>query len=425
MPEKAAAVEGALMLHATELLGAEAYDPHGNLVGRVKEMFVVPAEQSNRIARVLLSRGKYRSLVARFDQIATAEPGRLTLTTDESALELYEPHEEWLAVQKDLLDQQIIDTHGRKVVRVNDVDIEDLHTNGNTELKLTDVDVGLPGAVRRLLQGMVPPAAIRNLQSRLPARKIRWDFVNLVEPDPLRRIKLRLSSEKLAELHPADLADIVEELSPEERQSIIASLDEESAADTLAEMDERLQTQVVEKLDSEKAAEIIEEMSPDAAADLIQHLEPQKSKEVLEEMNVREASEVEELLQFDENTAGGMMNTEVVVVGEDATRGEVVDYIRFHDIPVDQLDNIVLINRDAQLSGTVPVSRLILAAGEAKMAELIAEPLVSVTADARDKEVYELFDKYNLRSLTVVNDSSVPIGAITVDDVVSRMHSRM
>lgn len=413
------------MLHATELLGAETYDPQGNLVGRVKEMFVVPDEQPNRIARLLLSRGKYRALVARFDQIATAEPGRLTLTTDESALELYQPHEEWLAVQKDLLDQQIIDTHGRKVVRVNDVDLEDLRTNGNTELKLTDVDVGLPGAVRRLLKGLVPPAAIRNLQSKLPARTIRWDFVNLVESDPLRRVKLRLSSEKLAELHPADLAEIVEELSPEERQSIIASLDEESAADTLAEMDERLQTQVVEKLDPERAAEIIEEMSPDAAADLMQNLEPAKSKEVLEEMNVREASEVEGLLQFDENTAGGMMNTEVVVVGEDATRGEVVDYIRFHDIPVDQLDNIVLIGRDAQLSGTVPVSRLILAATEAKMAELIAEPLVSVTAYARDKEVYELFDKYNLRSLTVVNESKVPIGSIAVDDVVSRMHARM
>jgi magnesium transporter len=102
-----------------------------------------------------------------------------------------------------------------------------------------------------------------------------------------------------------------------------------------------------------------------------------------------------------------------------------VDYIRFHDIPVDQLDNIVLISREAQFAGMVPVSRLILAAGETKMAELIAEPIVSVKTDARDNDVYELFDKYNLRSLTVVNENNVPIGAITVDDVVSRMHSKI
>jgi len=413
------------MLHATEILGAEAYDPQGNVVGRVKEMFIVPAEQPNRIARLLLERGKYRSLVARYDQVATVEAGRLTLTTDESALELYHPNEEWLAVQKDLLDQQIIDTHGRKVVRVNDVDLEEQRTNSNTELKLTDVDVGLPGAVRRMLKGIVPPMAIRSVQSKLPQRTIRWEFVNLVEPDPLRRVKLRLSSERLAQLHPADLAEIVEELSPDDRQSIIASLDEESAADTLAELDERLQTQVVEKLDPEQAAGIIEEMSPDAAADLIQHLEPEKSKEVLGEMDVREASEVERLLNFDENTAGGMMNTELVVVAEDATRGEVLDYIRFHEIPVDQLDNIVLINRDAQLAGTVPVARLILAAGDTRMAELAFEPLLSVPTEARDKEVYEVFDKYNLRGLTVVNEHNVPIGAITVDDVVSRLHARI
>jgi magnesium transporter len=413
------------MLHATELLGASTYDSHGNFVGLVKEMFVVPAEQPNRISRLLLGRGRYRPLVARYDQIGAVAPGRVNLTTDESALELYVPHEEWLAVQKDLLDQQIIDTHGRKVVRVNDVDLAEEPSNGNTELRVTQVDVGLPGAVRRLLQGLVPPAAIRRMQSRLPQRTILWEFVNLVESDPLRRVKLRLSSEHLAELHPADLADLMEELSPAERQSIIGSLDEETAAETIAELDKRLQTQVMEKLDPEKAADIMEEMSPDAAADIIQSLAPEKSKEVLGEMENREAREVEGLMRFDEDTAGGMMTTEIVVVGEDATRGEVLDYIRFHEVPTDQLDNIVLINRDAHLAGTVPLARLVLSSGDTRMAELAFEPLVSVPTDARDKEVYELFDKYNLRSLAVVDGKNCPIGAITVDDIVSRMRAKI
>jgi CBS domain-containing protein/sporulation protein YlmC with PRC-barrel domain len=413
------------MLHATEILGAETYDLAGNFVGRVKEMFVVPAEQPNRISRLLIGRGKYRPLVARFDQIESVAPGRLKLTTDESQLELYQPNDSWLAMQKDILDQQIIDTNGRKVVRVNDVELADSRVNGNTELRLTQVDVGLPGAVRRLLQGVVPPMGIRRIQEKLPRRTILWEFVNLIETDPLRRVKLRLSSDKLSKLHPADLADIMEAISPAERQSIMDSLDEETAAETLAELDKRVQTQVVEQLDPEKAADILAEMNPDEAVDLIQSLEPAKSQEVLDEMERTDAAEVKQLMKFDESTAGGMMNTEIVVVGEDATRGEVIDYIRFHEISLDQLDNVVLINREAALSGTVPVARLILADGEQRMAELAFEPLLSVKPDESDKEVFEIFDKYNLRSLTVVNEENQPVGTITVDDVVSRMRSQL
>jgi magnesium transporter len=413
------------MLHATEILGAETYDSAGNFVGRVKEMFIEPADQPNRVARLLLGRGQYRPIVARYDQIASVAPGRVNLSTDESALELYHPNEAWLAVRKDLLDQQIIDTNGRKVVRINDIDLSEQRTNGNVEMRITQVDVGVKGAVRRLLQGLVPPMAIRRLEQRLPPRSIRWEFVNLIESDPLRRVKLRMSSQKLTELHPADLAEIMEELSPAERQGIIDSLDEESAAEAIAELDKRLQTQVLEKLDPEKAADILEEMSPDEAADLIASLPPETSKEVMEEMEGQEKTEVEALMRYDENTAGGMMNTELVVVGEDATRGEVVDYIRFNEIIPDQLDNVVLINHYGALSGTVPIARLVIANSEQRMEELRFEPILSVRTDTDEKAVFDLFDKYNLRGLTVVDADNRPIGAITVDDVVSRMNAKL
>jgi magnesium transporter len=216
----------------------------------------------------------------------------------------------------------------------------------------------------------------------------------------------------------------MEELSPAERQSIIDSLDEEAAAETIAELDKRLQTQVVEKLNPEKAADIIEEMRPDEAADLIASLSPDTSEEVLHEMQHREAHEVEKLMRFGENTAGGMMTPEIVVVGEDATHGEVVDYIRFHELPLEQIDNIVIINRDAALAGTVPIARLVLAGAEQRMSEMISEPILSVKSDTHDNDIFELFDKYNLRSLTVVDDGNHPIGAITVDDVVSRLRAK-
>ena len=201
-------------------------------------------------------------------------------------------------MRKDLLDQQIIDTRGRKVVRVNDVDLAEQRTNGTVELRVTDVDVGLTGAARRLLQGLASPGVIRRIQQSLPARTIRWEFVNLIEPDPLRRVKLRITHEKLEKMHPADLADIMEELSPAERQAIIASLDEQTAAEALAELDSRLTSQIVEKMEPEKAADILEEMDPDKAADVLADLSPEVSQDVIGELQGEEAREVQALLSY-------------------------------------------------------------------------------------------------------------------------------
>ncbi len=410
-----------MQIYATELMGSEAYDAQGHFVGRVREFFIEPADQPNRVSHFLLSRGRFQPLLARYNQVGAVAPGTLRLNCSERELAVYTPNEAWLAVRKDLLDQQIIDTQGRKVVRVNDVDLTEHKSNGNVELRLTQVDVGLPGAVRRLLQGVVGPGMIRKLQNPLPQRTIRWEFVNLIEPDPLRRVKLRITHEKLEDLHPADLAEMMEDLSAAERQGIIASLDEETAAGVLAELDARLTTQIVEKLDPEKAADILEEMAPDAAADVLADLPKETSEELLEEMPGQEASEVRGLMAFDENTAGGMMNTEFVFVGETSARDEVLQWMRLQELNVDQLDTIVLLDREAKFSGTVSVARLLLADAEQRMSELKTEPLLSVPGDADERDVFELFDKYNLRMLTVINNESRPIGTITVDDVVSRL----
>jgi sporulation protein YlmC with PRC-barrel domain/CBS domain-containing protein len=413
--------ECAMELYATELMGSATYDVDGHFVGRVREFFIEPSEQSNRLSHYLLSRGRFQPLIARHDQISSVEPGIMKLSVSERALEAYRPNEGWLAVRKDLMDQQIIDTSGRKVVRVNDVDLSEQRNNGNMELRVTQVDVGLPGAVRRLLQGVVSPAVIRKLQRGLPHSTIRWEFVNLIEPDPLRRVKLRITHEKLENLHPADLAELMEYLSAAERQGIIASLDEETAAAVLAELDERLTTQIVEKLEPGKAADILEEMAPDAAADLLADLPKETSEELLDEMPGQEADEVRELMAFEPSTAGSMMNTEFVYVGEASTRDEVLSWMRGQDLNLDQLDTIVLLNEAAEYSGTVTVARLLLASAEQMMKDLKTEPLLSLNPKAEDEEVFELFDKYNLRMLTIIDDENRPIGTIAVDDVVSRL----
>lgn len=409
------------MLYATEIMGARAYDAQAHYVGRVREFFIEPADQPNRVSHFLISRGRYQPLMAHYNQVAKIAPGRLDLNVSERALDAYQPNEALLAVQKDLLDQQIIDTAGRKVVRVNDVDLSEMPTNEHVELRLAQVDVGVPGAIRRLLQGIAPANVVRRLQSKLPQRSIRWEFVNLIEPDPLRRVKLRITHEKLEDLHPADLAEMMEELSAAERQGIIASLDEETAAAVLAELDERLTTQIMEKLDPEKAADIIEEMAPDAAADLLADLPKETSEELLEELPNHEAHEVRELLAFDPKTAGGMMNTQFAFVSESSPREEVLAWLRKQEFNLEQLDTIVIIDKLGHFAGTVPIARILLAQPEQLMQELKTDPLVSITADASEKDVFELFDKYNLRMLTVRDNEGRPIGVITVDDVVSRL----
>ena len=273
---------------------------------------------------------------------------------------------------------------------------------------------------------LASPTLIRHIQEKLPARTIRWEFVNLIEPDPLRRVKLRITHDKLEKMHPADLADIMEELSPAERQAIIASLDEESAAEALAELDSRLTSQIVEKMAPDKAADIIEEMDPDKAADVLGDLSPEVSQDVLEELHGEEAREVEALLNFDRHSAGGMMTTDFVYVGETANRAEVVEWVRGREeINPEQLDTIFVIDGNAKFSGDIAVGRLLLAGDDEPLAQLKSEPLVSVGPDAKEKEVFALFDKYNLRTLAVVDASGRPIGAITVDDVITRLRASL
>ena len=194
-----------------------------------------------------------------------------------------------------------------------------------------------------------------------------------------------------------------------------------TAGAVLAELDERLTTQIVEKLDPGKAADILEEMAPDAAADVLADLPKRTFDEVLEEMPGQEAREVRELLEYDSGTAGGMMNPDFAFVGEATTRDEVLVWMRDQDLNLDQLDTVVLLDSAAQFAGTVTVSRLLLADSGQSMADLRMEPLLDLEAAADDEEVFELFDKYNLRTLTIVDEHKHPIGVITVDDVVSRL----
>src|SRR4029077_11083839 len=305
----------------------------------------------------------------------------------------------------DLLDQQIIDVHGRKVVRVNDVELFQDPASRHPILKVGSVDVGARGAVRRLLKGVVPIAALRALLRQIPERPIPWDFVDLIETDPARRVKLKISHERLARLHPADIADIVEDLAPDEREAVFETLDEEVAAEALEEVDPKVQKAIVESLDSDRAADIVEEMDPDAAADLLADLNEDHTSEILQEMAPKERKEMVELLEFKENTAAGRMNTEYMALDVSATAHDAVEALRRFEGGIETVSTIYLIDSHGTLAGAVPLAKLVLASPEMPLLSLTQEPLISTHAGSKEKEVAELFDKYNLSTLPVVDDN--------------------
>jgi Mg/Co/Ni transporter MgtE len=324
-----------------------------------------------------------------------------------------------LRLARDLLDQQIIDVNGRKVVRVTDLTMEVRAGSHGDVVMVVEADVGIRSIFRRLAQGLLPPRWIRKLQRPIRPNSIRWEYCNVVEPDPLRRLRLNISYQMLEKLHPADLADIVEELSPAEREAIFETIDNEAAADALTEVDPKMQARILESLEPEKAADIVEEMAPDEAADLLSELGEETSEEILDEMDSEPKIEVRELLEFEEDTAGGMMNTEYVALHEDATGLDAIEALKGNPDLLESLNTLFLIDGEGRLTAAVPVARLFLASGNARVRELAAETLIKVAVDEKQNRITELFDKYNLLSLPVVEKDGRLAGVITADDIIS------
>lgn len=409
-------------LALTELLGRPVFDAAGGECGRVRELAVAPQEDRARIA-VLIVRTKSGDRVMPFSAV-NAMNGGLRLDSAVSAWPIADGSEGLFLLARDLLDQQIIDVHGRKVVRVNDVELyQDLSTR--PVLRVGSVDVGARGAIRRLLKGVVPMAALRALLRQIPERPIPWDFVDLIETDPARRVKLKISHERLARLHPADIADIVEDLAPDEREAVFETLDHEVAAEALEEVDPKVQKAIVESLDSDRAADIVEEMDPDAAADLLADLPEETSADILQEMAPQERQEMVELLEFKENTAAGRMNTDYQALPVSATAHDAVEALRHFEGGIETVSTIYLVDSHGTLAGAVPLAKLVLASPETPLLSLTKEPLISCHEDAKEHEFAELFDKYNLLTLPVIDDHNKLTGVITSDDVISLLRAKL
>ena len=412
------------MIYLTELLSLAVTDSEGRFVGRLRDVALAPAEDPRRVAQFLVSTPDRRRLAVNYDQVAEVSGRHLRILIPAGQLLLYTPRGEHLLVTKDLLDQQIIDINGRKVVRVNDVHFQEQPVNGRCEFRLAEVEVGLTGAVRRLFQGLLPFSALRWMEAYLSRKVIPWEFVDLIETDPQRRVKLKIAHDKLARLHPADLADIVEELAPSEREAIFEILDDVKAAEALTEVEPKVQKSIIEALDTEKAADIVEEMAPDEAADLLAGLPEETSDEILEGMESKEAEEIEELLEYPEDTAGGMMTTDFIAVGEMGTVDTAVAALRSNREVASSTNTIFLLDGLGRLTGAMPLAELFLVAPSTPLLQRKPELLLFAHLDSSDRDVIELFDKYNVLTLPVVDEQYRLVGVITADDIISVLRAR-
>ncbi len=413
-------------LALSELLGLPVYDADSGRMGRVREVALVPQDDPVHIA-ALIVRTPQGDRIVSGDLLRSVNGGVYT-TAHTADLPKYSSGEGMLLLERDLLDQQIIDVHGRKVVRVNDIE---LALNGDSasplglNLRIAFVDAGARGAIRRLLKGVVPRHALSTWLERVPARNIPWEAVNLIETDPARRVRLKISSDRVARLHPADIADIIEELAPAERDAVFQTLDEDVAAQALEEIDPKLQVSLLNNMESERAADIVEEMNPDAAADVLNEMTDERSEAILDEMEPAERQDVEELLEFEEDTAAGRMTTDYMALAPTARVHDAVEMLKHFDGGLESLSTIFLIGENEKLLGAVPLAKLIVSHPNTHLSELAVSPLITCSPEADEREVAEIFDKYNLLTLPVVDEDGILTGVITADDVISILRAQL
>jgi len=407
----------------TALLGTPVTDAHGQLRGKLKDIVVSTGPDGGRVAGIALKTRSGLSIVPS-QEVMETPAGTLELRSAD-ALAPLKDEGSYLFLQRDLVDRQIIDINGRKVVRVNDVDLEWTDQGAVHHLRVAEVEVGLRGAFRRVFKGVLPRARLESISRRFSARAIPWQFVDVIEPDPARRVKLRIEHERLAGIHPSELADILEDLAPAEREAVFTSLNQEVAAETLEEVEPKLQKALLEKLDEERIADIVEEMDPGAAADLLSELPEEQSDAILEEMEPEERQEVEELLEFDEDSAAGCMTTEFVYLGVDATVAQAVQALRSFDGDPESVTEVFLLDEKRMLRGAIPLARLVMAQPESRLSVLAEPRVISCPPDLKQNELAEMFDKYNLHALPVVESQGRMVGVVQAERVISFLREKL
>ncbi|NJD68004.1 MAG: magnesium transporter MgtE [Candidatus Methylomirabilota bacterium] len=392
-------------------------DAEGQLVGQLKDLVLLPLGVLPLVTKLVVLTPEKEELILPWEVVARLdqEPPSIHLSAVRETLQSVEPRAEEMGLGKTLVDRKVVDTKHHKVIRVNDLEFREVQGR----LQLVAVEGGLRGLLRHLISDASVERIERLFNTRLERETTPWEVVEPVETE-LTKAKHRAAYAKLAKLHPADIADIIEELNPSERAIVLAALDEETAAETLTETEPEVQSSMVQMMESEQAADILERMEPDEAADILSDLPEEKAQELLETMEEEEAQEVVELLTHEEDTAGGLMTTGVFTLPPDLTMVDAIGRLRsaageeaetiYYIYVTDELDRLL---------GVLSLRDLILAEPGQRLEDIMVRQVISVRPESELREVAETFTKYNLLAVPVVDEGGELRGIITVDDVLN------
>jgi Mg2+ transporter MgtE len=407
------------MLYLTRLIGKPVVDAVGETIGTISDLAIATGEVFPRVtALAFLGPGKtpfmlsWRKFVAELDE----EHVTLNAPRPELRFSYLQPDEVLLA--RDLLNKQIVDTQGLKIVRVNDLKLSE----SRNQLRLLGAEVGARGLLRAFSPRFEASVerAIARFGWKLPENLIAWNYMDLIDRD-LSRVQLSVTHKRLHELHPADVADLIEQLSPVQRAKVFEHLDNARAAETLSELEDEMQPAVLDAFSEERASSILKEMDPDDAADLIGDLPQDKAEALLRLMGVRESRQIRRLMGYHEKTAGGIMTPEVTMVTEDQTVQQIIDHLRGAAAENESIYYIYTVDAHRKLTGVVSLRDLIVSAPDTAASEIAEREVFSVDVDDDQEDVAEMMSKYDLLALPVLDGAGRIVGIVTVDDALEVM----
>jgi magnesium transporter len=404
------------MTFLSELTGKVVADVNGVRIGRLDDVIaVVHGELSHpRIVALVVKRSSGPLLIPLADVVVLLAPA-IALNKRVEDVVPYQPSEQDAHLVRDILDKQIIDTDGMRVVRVNDLEI----TRVNGDFYVANVDIGGLGLMRRM--GLARPAekVAGRIGRKLTPGIIPWDAVELLSSD--QPMRLKVPSDKIADLHPADLAEIISDLSRADSSKLLDSLDMETLADTLEEVEPDFQASLVEDMSDERVADLLEEMAPDEAADLLAELGEDRSEELLNLMEQDEAADVRKLLTYPENSVGGIMTTEYVAVRPDLTAEQAIAYLRKMGTEVETINYVYVTDRSDQLIGVFSLQDLVLAHPRTPVEQIMHQRIVTLGPLDSQDDAAQAVAKYNLLAVPVVDEDGRIHGIVTADDALDKI----
>ncbi len=400
------------MLYLTQLLNKPVVDAKGETIGQIKDLAIATGEIFPRTTSVVFESQEKKPLALSWIYVAKISNEAINLTADKNRLSFSYIKSNELLLKRDLLDSQIVDTLGCKVVRVNDLKL----TESEDQLRLLGADIGVRGLLRRLGLEKIIDIVSGFFHYSFPEKIIAWNYIDLLKEN-LSDLKLSITHKKLHELHPADIADILVQLEPSQRAKVFQYLDNARAADAISETEPELQAVLVESLGNQRASDILETMPPDDAADIIADLPYEKAETLLNLMGVKEAADIRKLLGYKENSAGGIMTTDFTAFKENLTVEETLNNLRAIAPDAETVYYIYVVDKENRLKGVLSLRDLVVSSPQTHIHDIMLPDAISVGVDEDQELVANTITKYDLLAVPVVDEQNILLGIVTVDDV--------